>query len=161
LTRGVNEQVSAAPAHSARDHPVRALPAAGAAVSVTGAKRNVAEQTVPQLMPAGVDVMVPDPLPALLTTTAGRMLTAHESPGGVPLRFTRLPPSVGWRKSVRVPKFEPLVPAVIVSVLDVAPWDSDAGLKIPVSSLDSPLRARLKSPLKSGDRVTVTTTVPL
>ena len=74
VTRGVNEQVNADPEHTP-DQLVKALPAAGVAVSVIAVKGNAAVQTVPQLMPAGLDVIVPVPLPALLMTTVGRMLT--------------------------------------------------------------------------------------
>lgn len=134
FTRGVIEQVGVGPGHAVRVHPVKMLPAAGVAVSVTGAKRNLAVQAVPQLMPAGLDVIVPDPLPAFITTTVGGRLTVTENAGGVPLTLTRLPPSDDWTKSVMVPKFAPPVPAVIVSVVDVVPSATNAGLKVPVTS---------------------------
>ena len=51
--------------------PVKVAPAAGVAVSVTAAPLlNDAEQVVPQLMPAGALITVPDPAPARLTVSA-------------------------------------------------------------------------------------------
>ena len=54
------------------DHPVKRLPSAGAAVSVTAVPEgNVAEHVDPQLIPAGVDVTVPEPVPARDTVMNG------------------------------------------------------------------------------------------
>ncbi len=54
------------------DHPVKRLPAAGAAVSVTAVPEgNGAEHVDPQLIPTGVDVTVPDPVPARDTVMNG------------------------------------------------------------------------------------------
>ncbi|NKE70328.1 hypothetical protein MNODULE_06195 [Nitrospiraceae bacterium HYJII51-Mn-bac16s-1-B09] len=52
----------------APDHPVKSVSSAGAVVRVTvvAALKN-AEQLLPQSMPAGEEVMVPVPLPSLLT----------------------------------------------------------------------------------------------
>ncbi len=51
--------------------PVNVEPVAGAAVRVDDGrrKRRPAEQSVPQLMPAGDDVTVPVPVPALVTVS--------------------------------------------------------------------------------------------
>src|SRR5947208_12076322 len=54
----------------APDHPLNVTPAAGEAVSVTGAPTAKAAEHVPgQLMPAGEDVTVPLPVPVLLTVS--------------------------------------------------------------------------------------------
>ena len=59
-----------APVHAPLQ-PVKVAPAAGVAVSVTAAPLlNDAEQVVPQLIPAGALVTVPDPAPARLTVSA-------------------------------------------------------------------------------------------
>jgi hypothetical protein len=67
-----NAQVVLVPLHAAPDHPAKALAAPGAAVNVTlvpGA--NVALHVLPQLIPAGLDVTVPVPVPASNTFTCG------------------------------------------------------------------------------------------
>ena len=52
--------------------PVKFEPASAAAVSVTVLPDvKTAEQVVPQLIPGGLDVTVPEPLPAFVTVTAG------------------------------------------------------------------------------------------
>ena len=62
-------QVAAAP-EQAPLQPEKTLPAAAAAVRVTEALVvNVAEQVAPQLMPAGLLVTVPAPVPAKLTVS--------------------------------------------------------------------------------------------
>ena len=54
------------------DHPVKRLPTAAAAVSVTAVpEANGALHVDPQLIPAGVDVMVPEPVPARDTVMNG------------------------------------------------------------------------------------------
>jgi hypothetical protein len=75
--RGVNVHVSSVPAHPP-DQLANALPVAGVAVSVTSLK-NVALQTPPQLIPAGLDVTVPVPDPTLDTVTLGSAVTVIES----------------------------------------------------------------------------------
>jgi hypothetical protein len=51
-------------------HPANVELDAGAAVSVTAAPaEKVATQAVPQLMPAGLLVMLPEPLPELVTAS--------------------------------------------------------------------------------------------
>jgi len=53
------------------DHPLNVDPAAGVAVSVTAVPlMNDAEQLAAQLRPAGADVTVPPPAPALVYVTA-------------------------------------------------------------------------------------------
>ena len=47
----------------APDHPVKAEPTAGVAVSVTGVVANEAEQVPPQSIPAGLELTDPEPLP--------------------------------------------------------------------------------------------------
>src|SRR5690242_17083769 len=55
------------------DHPVHVEPVAAAAVNVTAwPKLKFAVHVAPQLMPAGFDVTVPAPLPALVTVSANR-----------------------------------------------------------------------------------------
>jgi hypothetical protein len=52
-------------------HPVKTDPTAGLAVSATTVPGpNPVEQVTPQLMPAGFEVTVPDPAPALETVSA-------------------------------------------------------------------------------------------
>src|SRR3954469_12349878 len=52
------------------DQPLKLDPAPGVAVSVTLVpKLNACAQVTPQLIPAGVEVTVPAPVPALLTVT--------------------------------------------------------------------------------------------
>jgi hypothetical protein len=52
--------------HAAPLHPAKVVPAAGVAVSVTSVPLlNEAEQVPPQLIPAGLLVTVPLPLPVL------------------------------------------------------------------------------------------------
>jgi hypothetical protein len=54
----------------APDHPVNVEPVAGVAVSVTGAPLvKLALHVVPQLMPEGLLVTVPVPVPALCTVS--------------------------------------------------------------------------------------------
>ena len=81
---GVNVQVDDVPTHPPAQL-TKTLPAAGAAVSVSGSGLNWAEQVPPQLMPAGLDVTVPEPVPDLVTETPGRRFTVSETCGGVPL----------------------------------------------------------------------------
>lgn len=60
--------------------PTNVEPAAGVAVSVTEeSPGNTAEQVEPQLMPAGDEATVPDPVPAFVTVTVGDERT---DPGG-------------------------------------------------------------------------------
>ena len=57
-----------APVQPPPDQPAKVEPTAGAAVSVTVAPWFTGSvQSVPQLIPAGDDVTVPDPAPTLLT----------------------------------------------------------------------------------------------
>jgi len=66
----VNVQ-AAIPVH-APDHPAKVEPAAGAAVKVTAEPlANDAEQVPPQLIPAGLLVTVPEPVPANVTVSTG------------------------------------------------------------------------------------------
>jgi hypothetical protein len=61
---------TAVPLHPPPDHPANADPALGAAASVTDAPvAKLALQVEPQLIPAGVLVTVPVPLPALVTVS--------------------------------------------------------------------------------------------
>jgi hypothetical protein len=61
--------VQVAVPEQAPDQPVNDEPAAGVAVSVTGTEANGAEQVAPQAIPFGLEVTVPDPLPAVETVT--------------------------------------------------------------------------------------------
>ena len=55
------------------DQPVNLEPAAAVAFTVTDAPSwKVAEQVVPQLIPVGLDVTLPVPVPALVTVSVGR-----------------------------------------------------------------------------------------
>jgi hypothetical protein len=65
---GVKVQVVVVPTQ-APDQPSNVLPEAGAAVSVRGNTWKLAVQVLPQLMPDGFDVTVPDPGPARVTVT--------------------------------------------------------------------------------------------
>src|SRR4051812_13050863 len=56
------------PLHPPPLHPVKVDPPAGEAVSVTAWSKSC-EHVPPQLMPAGDDVTVPDPVPFLFTVT--------------------------------------------------------------------------------------------
>src|SRR5690348_10269314 len=67
---GVNVHVGVVAVH-APDHPANALPVAGVAVSVSGIAGKLAEHTPPQLIPAGLDVTVPEPVPERVTDTCG------------------------------------------------------------------------------------------
>jgi hypothetical protein len=67
-----NVHVVLVPLHAPPDHPAKALAAPGASVNVTlvpGA--NVPVHALPQLIPAGLDVTVPVPVPASNTFTCG------------------------------------------------------------------------------------------
>jgi len=67
----VTWQVLAVPEH-APVHPANMEPAEGEAVRVTTVPlTKFAEQVLPQLMPAGLDVTVPPPVPAFVTVSAG------------------------------------------------------------------------------------------
>jgi hypothetical protein len=79
-TVGVNVHVVVVATH-APDHPAKELPAAGAAVRVKGVARKLAVQELPQLMPVGLDVTVPEPGPARVTVTWGATM-ASLSRGG-------------------------------------------------------------------------------
>ena len=58
------------PVHPAPDHPVKSEPVAGVAVKVTNVPYvNELEQVAPQVMPAGLDVMLPLPVPFLVIET--------------------------------------------------------------------------------------------
>src|SRR5882724_2696765 len=60
--------------------PAKVESAAGVAVSVTlTAPPNVASQVAPQLMPAGLEVMVPDPRPIRITLRAAASTATHAS----------------------------------------------------------------------------------
>ena len=62
---------AALPLH-APDQPANCWPAAGVAVSVTSVpEANRAEQVLPQVMPAGTEVTVPEPTPLLTVTSSG------------------------------------------------------------------------------------------
>src|SRR5262245_39050556 len=50
-------------ASASTDHPTKVEPAAGDAVSVTETLPKASSQSAPQLIPAGTDVMVPEPSP--------------------------------------------------------------------------------------------------
>ena len=57
--------------------PVKTLPAAGVALSVTTAPApNVREHTLPQRIPAGSDTTVPVPAPVRLTVSRNDWLTS-------------------------------------------------------------------------------------
>jgi hypothetical protein len=59
------------PEHPAPLHPPKAEPAPGVAVNITTVSMVYdAEQVAPQLIPAGLDVTVPVPVPVLLTVNA-------------------------------------------------------------------------------------------
>lgn len=63
---------TAVPAHPAPDQPMKSEPTAGVAVNVIGVpfpKTRV--HAAPQLMPAGLDVTVPEPVPVFATDTVG------------------------------------------------------------------------------------------
>jgi hypothetical protein len=96
---GVNVHVSEVPVHSPVQL-VNALPAAGAAVSVIWVKAsNWLLQVPPQLIPAGLDVTVPVPEPALCTVTAGRpFLTVIVSEGAFPVMPSVSLPTKGTKK---------------------------------------------------------------
>jgi hypothetical protein len=72
-TDGVNVHVVVV-ATQAPDQPAKVLPAAGVAVSVKGVALKLAVHELPQLMPAGLDVTVPEPAPARVTVTCGGII---------------------------------------------------------------------------------------
>lgn len=60
------------PLHPPPDQPPKVDPAAAVAVSVTAAPElKVAVHVAPQLIPAGEDVTVPEPVPVLATVSVG------------------------------------------------------------------------------------------
>ena len=64
-------QVESVPEHATPDQPANTEPEAGDSVNVTTVPcANDAEHVVPQLIPDGLDVTVPDPVPAGVTVSA-------------------------------------------------------------------------------------------
>jgi hypothetical protein len=74
---GGNVHASAVPVHAPAQF-AKTLPAAGVAERVTDVPTgNDVRHTVPQVMPAGLDVTVPDPEPALATVADGAAVTVN------------------------------------------------------------------------------------
>jgi hypothetical protein len=155
---GVNVQVSAVPAQT----PVqltKALTAAGAAVSVIGPRSNCALHAVPQVIPAGLEVTVPDPKPALTMLTPGRpFLTVRLSDGRKPSSRSESVPTRPANYGIAPLRMFALLAAVSVTVLDPLPV-SVAGLKVAVIPGGRPLTPRVivpgDEPLSASDRVVV------
>lgn len=134
LATGVNVQVSDVPLHLLPAQLTKALPAAGAAVRVTGSRLKAPVQIPPQLIPAGLDVTVPAPEPDLAIVTLGRGITVSDIAEGSPLMFTRAPLSVASTNTGVVPRLAVAL-ATSVSVLAEVPSGSDAGSNVAVTSL--------------------------
>ena len=102
------------------DHPTKSDPAVGETVSVTSPDANNAVQVVPQLIPLGELIIVPSPLPVLMTNNclsvdvsntalivlATSILTVQvglagtHNPRSAPLQFTKIEPVLGAAVSV-------------------------------------------------------------
>ncbi len=92
--------------------PAKVEPAAGAAVRVTVVPGVTdCEHVAPQLIPAGVPVTVPDPVPLLVTDRVGVVppvadpLTAREIVSPLAVKFTlpaNVPAAVGANRTVTV-----------------------------------------------------------
>ncbi len=130
---GVSVQVSAVPTHDP-DQLVKALPVAGAAVRVTCVSAsNSVVQTLPQLMPAGVDVTVPDPEPALTTATPGRaFFTVRLSDGHGPSVCSVSLPTSATKYGV-LDAMSASLAAVSVTTVEETPGASDGGSYVAVT----------------------------
>jgi hypothetical protein len=156
VTDGVNTHVGVV-ATQAPDHPVNVLPAAGDAVRVSGSAEKVAVQTLPQLMPAGLDTTVPEPEPARVTPTDGPY-TVTEIDGGSPTSPAARDAPVTVRKTSRIVG-DASGAAASVSVLEAVRPVTAAGLNVavtPVGKFSTPSVTALF--LYSG-RVTLIVTV--
>jgi hypothetical protein len=156
---GVKVQVVAVPTHEP-DQLTKVLPVAGTAVRVTGSLVNKEEHTLPQLIPVGLDVTVPEPVPDLATMTVGRTFTVSVSWGGFPLILTRAPLRDGSMYTGDVPRSAVLAVA-IVSVVWVVPSGSDVGLNVAVTPEGRLPGLTKRVPFNPLDRETVTLTVPV
>jgi hypothetical protein len=149
----VTLQVVDVPEHPP-DQPTKVLPVAGTAVSVTVVpEMNVPVHVDPQLIPAGVDVTVPDPVPARVTVMNGP-LTSRFTPT-VPV--SSLPPlSVPLAVTSRVSVFMTadavalmlswIVPLAVLIVaglkVTVVPSESPAALSVS-GAVDVPVRVNV------------------
>ena len=155
VKRGVNVHVSANPVHTAPVQPSKELPLAGVAVSVT-APTNAALHTLPQLIPAGLDVTVPVPVPTFETTTRGRAAMVSDSCA------TAVSPSA-LTPLTYIPRVRAADVSVVakVRVLDTLFPLSDGGSNVGVTSVGrGPVKSSVTIPLELPVRVRATVTVP-
>lgn len=82
------------PAQPPPDQPVKSEPTPGVAVSANAMPfANCPEQAAPQLIPAGDEVTVPEPVPALVTVTAEQLaLVVAEALAEPPFALVKLAP---------------------------------------------------------------------
>lgn len=140
-TDGVNVHVVVL-ATQAPDQPAKVLPAAGVAVSVNGVALKLAVHELPQLMPAGVDVTVPEPGPARVTVTCGGIIKRVNIGGWPP---TTSLPLTKMTRSKRPPGASGAT--AIVSVLEVVRRVTTLGSNVAVTPVGRPPTPSVTSPL--------------
>jgi hypothetical protein len=139
----VTVQVVVAPVQ-APVQPANVLPVAAAAVSVTAVPlANVAVHVVPQLMPAGLDVMVPVPVPARVSVSVcGAAVTVSATVCDALATLVPLPAIV----IVYVPGAVVAAVASVRVLAAVVPV-SEAGLNVGVTPVGAPVAASVTAPV--------------